>query len=70
MKKRKKEKKKENRKSNKGKQKNKTGDSAVESNDGPEIPDEGSGRPQTFPAFLRGINRKITKQKQKNKELT
>ena len=33
-------------------QKNKTGDSKVESNDSPEIPDR--GRHQTFPASLRG----------------
>ena len=44
-------KKRHDRKSNRTRQKNKTGDSKVESNDSPEIPDR--GRHQTSPASLR-----------------
>ena len=44
-----------NKKNNRTRQKNRRGDSNVESNDSPEIPDE--GRHQTSPAFLRGLER-------------
>ena len=54
-----------NRKSSRGRQKNKTGDSEVESNDGPEIPAEEGGGHQTSAAFLRGLGRE---NKQTNKK--
>ena len=49
-------KKRQDRESNGSRQKNKRGDSKVESNDSPEIPDR--GRHQTSPASPRSANHK------------